>query len=172
MLTSFQKIASNFSCLLLLLYFNTSFAQTVNLKDFEKMPSVKSAKEYLAKKDFVVKQDSSSGKDIIKLKLVNKASHEIVHLSLIKGSEGDKMFELDYFTESQEEYAKIVHTIVKSGYNPKNDDRHYEKRPGSYEVHNLVLKGPVTVNGWDYYCIKYSYYAGKELAVPAPPAKE
>ena len=170
MRTSFQKIAPNF--LFLLLFFNSSFAQTLNLKDFEKMPAVKSVREYLEKKDFVVKQDSSSGKDNIKLKLVNKATHEIVHLSLIKGSEGDKTFELEYFTESQEEYAKIVHTIVKSGYNPINDDRHYEKRPGSYETHNLVLKGAVSVKGWDYFCIKYSYYAGKELAVPTPPAKK
>lgn len=145
------------------------FAQSVYLKDFEKMPSVKSPKEYLAKKDFTVKQDSSSGENI-KLKLVNRSTREIIYVTSTKDSEGARSVEVDYYTERKEEYAKIVHTILKSGYNPIRDNRHYDKKVGSYETHNLALRELVTIKDKDYYNIKYSYHAGKELAMPAPPA--
>ncbi len=164
---SFKPIITN--CLFLFLFSNSSFAQTVNLKDFEKLATIKTVREYLEKKEFVVKQDSSSGKDVIKLKLVNKATKEIVHLSSIKGSEGDKTFGIKYFTVTQEEYGKIVHTILKSGYNAIGDTRHYEKLTGKYETHKVVLKAEVEVKGWDYYGIEYSYYAAKELAESVMP---
>lgn len=147
------------------------FAQSVSLKDFEKMPSVKSPKEYLAKKDFTIKQDSSSGENI-KLKMVNRGTREIIYVTSIKDSEGARSVEVDYFTESKEEYAKIVHTILKAGYNPIRDNRHYDKRVGSYETHNLALREMVAIKDKDYYSIKYSYSAGKELAAPAPPASK
>jgi len=165
---------SKFTCngffLPFFLCYTVGYAQTLNLKDFEKMSTIKTVKEYLLKKDFVVKQDSSNGENL-KLKMVNKATKEIVHVSLMQGSEGDKSFTLDYFTEPQEEYAKIVRTIIKSGYNPQKDERHYEKRNGTYETYNLVLKGAVNVKGWDYFGIGYSYYAGKELSEPVAPSK-
>ncbi len=135
------------------------------------MNSVKSPKEYLAKKDFTVKQDSSSGENI-KLKLINRATREIIYVTSIKDSEGARSVEVDYFTESKEEYAKIVHAVLKSGYNPIRDNRHYDKRVGSYETHNLVLREMVAVKDKDYYNIKYSYYAGKELSMPTPPVSK
>lgn len=148
-----------------------SFAQTLNLKDFEKLNTVKSPKEYLEKKDFTVKSDSSSGENF-KLRMLNRATREMIYVTVNKDSEGARSVEVEYFTESQEEYAKIVHTVIKSGYNAKGDNRHYDKRPGSYEGYNLVLREMVTIKGKDYYSIKYSYYAGKELALPATPAKK
>jgi hypothetical protein len=169
--TSFPKIVSNFFCLLLVFCFTCSFAQSVNLNTFEKITTVKSAREFLEKKDFVVKQDSST-KESVKLKLLNRATREIIYVSVNKDSEGARFVEVEYFTASEEEYARIVHALIKYGYNQQNDNRHYEKRIGSYEAHHLVLKGAVTIKDNDYYGIKYSYYAGKELALPAAPANK
>lgn len=146
-----------------------SSAQSITLKDFERMPSVKSLKEYLAKKDFTVKQDSSSGENI-RLRMLNRATREIIYVLVNKDSEGARYVEVEYFTESQEEYAKLVHTVAKYGYTTKGDNRHYEKRLGSYETQNLLLKEMVLIKDKDYYGIKYSYYAGKELSVVPPAA--
>jgi hypothetical protein len=141
-------------------------AQTLCLKDFEKLNIVKSPKDYLANKDFIVKQDSSSGENIIKLKLVNKATHELVQLSVVTGSEGDRTLEVQYFTLSREEYGKIVRTILKSGYDGKGDNRHFEKRNGSYETENVFLREMVLLKDAEYYAITYTHYTGKELALP------
>jgi len=168
----FKKIAFHCFLLFFVFGFTRSFSQSVNLKDFEKMNSVKSPKEYLAKKDFTVKSDSSNGENF-KLRLINRGTRELINVSVYKDSEGARLVEVEYFTPSQEEYAKIVHTITKSGYNAKTDNRHYEKRVGSYEAYNLVLRELVTLKDKDYYGIKYSYYAGKELSMPpAVPAEK
>ena len=167
MLASFHKIVSNFFFPLLLFCFTGSFAQSVNLKDFEKMNTVKSPKEYLTKKDFTIKADTTTGENS-RVRMLNRSTHEMIYVSSIKGSEGDKAVDVEYFTESKEEYAQIVHTIIKSGYSAKGDTRHYYKRVGSYETYELVLRELVTIKDKDYYGIKYAYYAGKELATPAP----
>ena len=147
------------------------FAQTVYLKDVERMNSVKSPKEYWLKKDFVVKQDSSTGEDI-KLKLLNRSTREIIYLSIKKDSEGARSVEVEYFTANQDDYAKMVHNLVKLGYKQKNDNLHYDKFLSTYETQNLVLRGMVGIKDKDYFGIKYSYYAGKELSEPIPATKE
>ena len=131
------------------------------------MNTVKSPKEYLTKKDFTIKADTTTGENS-RVRMLNRSTHEMIYVSSIKGSEGDKAVDVEYFTESKEEYAQIVHTIIKSGYSAKGDTRHYYKRVGSYETYELVLRELVTIKDKDYYGIKYAYYAGKELATPAP----
>lgn len=147
--------------------FNTSLAQSVFLKDFERMNSIKNPKEYWIKKDFVVKQDSSRGENI-KLKMFNRSTRELIYVSINKDSEGARSVELEYFTASEEYYAKMVHNLVKLGYHQKNDNLHYDKFLSTYETQNLVLRGLLNIKDKDYYGIKYLYYAGKEISVPVP----
>lgn len=164
------KMQQQLLVLFLLMSFSSSFAQSVTLKDFEKIDSVKSPKEYFIKKDFVVKNDSSSGEHF-KLKMLNRSTREILNVAVNKDSLGPRSVDIEYFTPSQEEYSKIVHTLTKMGYViGKGDNRHYEKRIGSYETYELVLRELVAVKDKDYYAINYSYHADKELFMPPAPA--
>lgn len=132
------------------------------------MPSLSSPKEYLLKKDFVVKTDSSTGKQNVKLRLFNRSTKEIVYLTYGKGSEGARTFEVQYYTANQEEYSKIVRSLLKAGYVNTSDNRHYEKKPGSYETQQIFCRDLVLLRDMEYYAITYTYLAGKELSAPSP----
>ena len=116
----------------------------------------------------MVKSDSSSGEHF-KLRMLNRSTRELIYVSVNKDSAGPRSVEIEYFTASQEEYAKIVHTIAKFGYTGKGDNRHYDKHIGRYETYDLMLRELTAVKDKDYYAINYSYYADKELFMPPAP---
>ena len=135
------------------------------------MPLIKNPKEYWLKKDFVIKQDSS-GVENIKLRLLNRSTRELLYILVNKDSEGARLVQVEYFTASEEDYIKLVHSLIKLGYVSTTDNWHYEKRISTYETQTIVLKALVNVKDKNYYAIKYSYYAGKELSEPVAPPKQ
>lgn len=161
-----KKIISYGIFSMLLFFFVTSAAQTLSIPSLERIASVKNPKEYLIGKELTVKNDSSKGENI-NLKLLNRSTQEILYLKLQRTNETDTLLEVDYFLKNKDDYARVVRQVVKQGYAPINDEKHYEKRSdNNFQIHQLTLKGYVSLKGWDYYCINYSYQ-GKWQETPA-----
>lgn len=146
------------------------YAQSVNIKEFEKMPSLVKPVDYFLKKDFVLKNDSST-KTYTKVRLYNRVTREWIYLFSNKGDE-DKIVEVQYFTPSSEEYGKIARSITKSGYAAIGNVRNYEKRLGSYEWHRINLKELEYIKEREYYGVVYKYFMSKELSTTPAPVNE
>lgn len=129
------------------------------------MPLIKNPKEYWLKKDFVIKQDSSSEENI-KLRLLNRSTRELLYILVNKDSEGARSAQVEYFTANEEDYIKLVHSLIKLGYVSTTDNWHYEKRISTYETQTIVLRAMVSIKDKNYYAVNYFYSAGKELSEP------
>ncbi len=143
------------------------FAQSIGIKDFEKVPSLNKPVDYFLKKDFAIKSDSST-KSFTKVRLYNRTTREWIYLFTSKGDE--VITDVLYLTHSSDEYSKIARSITKSGYSAIGNVRNYEKRLSSYEWNRIVLKEVEYIKEREYYGIGYKYFSGKELSTPSAPA--
>lgn len=157
----------NLYILIIILFVNLSFAQTLKIADFRKIVNYSNASEHkqLSSKGFRLLNDSISTYHK-KFKFNNPETKEIVELTLITDKEGGKFSSIIYFLPTEFTYKNFISTlpIFKFKYSKRNV--RYQLPTSSYSGENIYLNGLIQLDGKKYYALKYDHYVDKALSVP------
>lgn len=158
----------NVCILILVLFVNFSFGQTLKLTDFRKAYNYHNPTDsrLLLSKGFKLTADSVLTN---KRKLIFKNQNkEIVELIFMEDGEGSEYLNIKYFLTTERDYKNFLSTltIYKFKYSKKN--KRYQLPTSSYSGENVYLNGLTQTDGLNYYSLEYDRYVDKALSGPRP----
>lgn len=157
----------NLYILIVILFVNLSFAQTLKITDFRKIINYSNPIEHkqLSSKGFRLLSESISIY-YKKFKFNDPETKEIIELTLIRDKEGGKFSSIIYFLPAEFTYKNFISTlpIYKFKYSIRNT--RYQLPTSSYSGENIYLNGLIQLDGKKYYVLKYDHYIDKALSVP------
>jgi hypothetical protein len=159
----------NFSILILILFVNSSFGQTLKLTDFRKAYNYykpTNHKQFLSKGFHLLSDTISTNQK--KFRFNKTDTREIIELTFIEDGEGGEYLNIKYFLTTEIAYKKIISTLTANKFKYSNRNKRYQLPINSYSGENIYLNGLTQINGQKYYFLEYDSYVDKALSGPRP----
>lgn len=150
--------------LLLILFTNLSFGQTLKIVDFRKSYDYYKPLEHkqLLSKGFFLVTDSIS--TLRKKFIFNKLNkQEIVELTFSEDGEGGEFLTIRYLLKSKISYTNFITKPTLNKFKYSKINKRYQLPTSSYSGENVSLKGMTEINGEKYFEINYNHYKEKAL---------
>lgn len=159
----------NVCILILVLFVNFSFGQTLKITDFRKAYNDQNPTDHkqLLSKGFKLSTDSiltNKRKFIFK----NQNSKEIIELTFIEDGEGSEYLNIKYFLTTELTYKKFISTLPTYKFKYSKRNKRYQLPTSSYSGENISLNGLTQTDGQKYYSLEYNRYVDKALSGPRP----
>lgn len=154
---------NNLYILIVILFVNLSFAQTLKITDFRKI--VNYSNKQLSSKGFILINDSISTHEK-KFKFNKPDTKEIVELTFTADKEGNEYSTIVYFLPTEFTYKNFISTLTTYKFKYSKRNTRYQLPTSSYSGENIYLKGLIQLDGKKYYTLKYDHYVDKALSVP------
>ncbi|MCP2025856.1 hypothetical protein L1276_000996 [Flavobacterium sp. HSC-32F16] len=168
-----MKILQHNLCILIVILFvNSSFSQTLKVSDFRKAFNYYKPDEHklLLSKGFILLCDTISSKQK-KFKFHKQNTNEIIELSFTEDGEGGEYLSIVYFLPNEFTYKNFILTLKTYKFKYSKRNSRYQLPSSSYSGENIYLNGLTPTNRKIYYSLKYDSYKDKALSGPRPEFK-
>ncbi|MFB9079994.1 hypothetical protein ACFFLS_08890 [Flavobacterium procerum] len=160
-------VKQNLCILILMVFVNSSFAQTLKISDFRKTFNYDKSTDYkqFVSKGFILLRDTISTKQK-KFKFHKQNTNEIIELTFIEDGEGSEYLSILYILPNELAYKNFIAKIPTYKFKYSKRNTRYQLPTSSYSGENIYLNGLMQINEKKYYAIKYESYKDKALSVP------
>jgi hypothetical protein len=155
--------------LIVILFVNVSFGQTLKVSDFRKAFNYDKPTQHkqLLSKGFKLLSDTIAANQK-KFKFNNPNSKEIIELTFTEDGEGGEYLSILYFLTAEFTYKNFISTLTAYKFKYSKRNTRYQLPASSYSGENIYLNGLTSSNGKKYYSLKYESYKDKALSGPRP----
>lgn len=162
-------VKHNFYILILILFVNLSFGQTLKVSDFRKAFNYDKLAEHklLVSKGFKLMRDTISTFQK-KFKFNKPDTKEIIELTFTEDGEGGEYLSIIYFLPAEFTYKNFISTLTTYKFKYSKRNTRYQLPTSSYSGENIYLNGLAQINGKKYYSLEYERYLDKALSGPRP----
>jgi len=151
--------------LIVILFINSSFGQTLKVNDFRKAFNYYNPTEHkqLSSKGFKLLSDTISTNKK-KFEFYKQNTNEIIEMTFKEDGEGGEYLSIVYFLPNEFTYKNFISTLKTYKFKYSKRNTRYQLPTSSYSGENIYVNGLAHINNKKYYSIKYDSYKDKALS--------
>lgn len=151
--------------LIVILFINSSFGQTLKVTDFRKAFNYYNPTEHkqLSLKGFKLLSDTISTNKK-KFEFYKQNTNEIIEIIFKENGEGGEYLSILYFLPNEFTYKNFISTLKTYKFKYSKRNTRYQLPTSSYSGENIYVNGLGHINNKKYYFIKYDSYKDKALS--------